>query len=344
MSNAQNIIKKYPVLTIIGAGAYGTAIAIALSKNGHNIVLWGHNKNHIKSLKIHRCNQTYLPNILFPPTLYVEESLYLASHSCKNLLIAVPSHAFYNTLIKLKKLNINNNTRIIIASKGIEPQTGKLLQEVTCDILGKNISFAIISGPTFAKELAIGLPTAIILASNDILLKKYIKNLLHCNKNFRIYNNTDIIGIQIAGAVKNVIAIGTGISDGIGFGANARTALITRGLAEMSRLGIAIGATADIFIGLAGLGDLILTCTDNQSRNRRFGILLGQGINILQAQKNIGQVIEGLSNVKEIHTLAIKNKIDMPITKEIYQILYQNKNVHEAARSLLDRAQKEENC
>lgn len=338
-----NVMKKKPALAIIGAGAYGTAIAIALSKKGHYILLWGRNKTHIQSLKTSRCNHTYLPNIPFPPTLIVEQSLRAVSHSCSNLLIAVPSYAFYNTLIRLKKLNITNNIRIIVASKGIEPKTGRLLQDVTHDILGKNTPFAIISGPTFAKELAIGLPTAITLASDNIQLQKYMQTLLSCNKNFRIYSNTDIIGIQIAGAVKNIIAIGTGISDGIGFGANARIALITRGLAEMSRLGIAIGATSDIFMGLAGLGDLVLTCTDNQSRNRRFGILLGQGINIFQAKKNIGQVIEGLSNAQEIYKLSLKNKIDMPITKEIYQILYRNKNVHKAAQSLLNRTQKKEN-
>lgn len=331
-----------PALTILGAGAYGTAIAIALSKNGNHILLWGRNKNHIKILQTYRINQTYLPNIAFPPTLHIEESLYVASRACQNLLIAVPSCAFRHILQKLKKINIKKNTRIIIASKGIEPKTGQLLQDVTRDILGKNISFAIISGPTFAKELAMGLPTAISLASNDIKFRKYIQNLLLCNKNFRTYINTDIIGIQIAGAVKNVIAIGTGISDGIGFGANARTALITRGLTEMSRLGIAIGATANIFTGLAGLGDLVLTCTDNQSRNRRFGLLIGQGVNITQAQKKIGQVIEGLINTKDIHMLALKNKIDMPITKEIYQILYKKKNIHKAVHSLLNRAQKEE--
>lgn len=333
----------HPVLTVLGAGAYGTAISIALSQNGHKILLWGRNKTHIKKLQTYRCNQTYLPHIPFPPTLHIEESLYTASHACQNLLIAVPSHAFSNMLKKLKKIHTNNNIRIIAASKGIEPKTGRLLHDVTRDILGDNTPFAIISGPTFAKELAMGLPTAITLASNNIIFRKYIHNLLCCNKNFRIYINTDIIGIQIAGAIKNIIAIGTGISDGIGFGANARTALITRGLAEMSRLGIAIGATSKIFTGLAGLGDLVLTCTDNQSRNRRFGILLGKGINILQAKKDIGQIIEGLSNTKDIYMLAIKKKIDMPITKEIYQILYCNKNVHEAARSLLNRTQKSEN-
>lgn len=335
--------KKHPVLTVIGAGAYGTAIAIALAKNGHKILLWGRNKNHIKKLKTYRCNNTYLPHIPFPPTLHIEDSLYIAAHASQNLLIAVPSYAFHNILTQLKILNIKNNIRIIAVCKGIEPKTGRLLQDVTHDILGKNTPFAIISGPTFAKELAMGLPTAITLTTDNTIFREYIQKLLHCNNNFRIYINTDIIGVQIAGAVKNVIAIGTGISDGIGFGANARTALITRGLAEMARLGVAIGATANIFMGLAGLGDLVLTCTDNQSRNRRFGILLGQGISIFKAKKHIGQVIEGLYNTEDIYMLAVRNKIDMPITQEVYQILYKNKNIHKAVHTLLNRTQKKEN-
>lgn len=332
----------HPVLTIIGAGAYGTAIAIALSKNGHKILLWGHNHDHIKNLQTYRCNQSYLPCIPFPPTLHIEESLSVALNACQNILIAVPSYTFNTILTQLKKINIinNNNFRIIVASKGIEPKTGKLLQDVTYEILGNHTPFAVISGPTFAKELAMGLPTAITLASNNIKFREDMQKIFNYNKNLKVYTHTDTIGVQIAGTVKNIIAIGAGISDGIGFGANARTALITRGLAEMSRIGIAIGATIDIFMGLAGLGDLVLTCTDNQSRNRRFGILLGKGVTICQAKKKIGKVIEGFSNTKNIYTLSVKHKIDMPITKEIYQILYHNKNVHAAAQSLLNRTKK----
>lgn len=332
---------KYPNITIIGAGSYGTAMAIALSRNGHAVLLWGHNATHVQKLQINRCNQAYLPGISFPPSLYLEKSLSIALSTCRNLLIAVPSRVFGHVLTRLK-LNLRSNTRIIIASKGLEEKTGRLLQDVAYDILGKNIPIAIISGPTFARELAMGLPTAITLASNDTILSCDLQNTLHCSKNFRIYSNTDTIGIQIAGVVKNIIAIGAGISDGIGFGSNARTALITRGLVEMSRLGIAIGAIPDTFMGLAGLGDLILTCTDNQSRNRRFGILLGQGFEIYHAQKNVGKIIEGFYNIKEVYMLSIKHKVDMPITEQIYQILYQNKNVHDAAHSLLERTQKEE--
>lgn len=324
-------------VTIIGAGSYGTALAIALASNGKSVVLWGRNAKRIESLKLNRSNKFNLPGISFPPLLYVEQSLSKALDLCSNILISVPSHSF-NSVLKQLKLYLKNSVRIIIASKGLEPKTGRLLQDVVHSVLGNHIPFAIISGPTFARELAIGLPTAMILASTDIEFSCYVKNLLYSIKNLRVYTSTDMIGIQIAGAMKNVIAIGVGISDGMGFGSNARTALITRGLAEMSRFGIAFGATINIFMGLAGLGDLILTCTDNQSRNRRFGILLGQGVNINDAIHNIGQVIEGIYNTKEIYMLSKKYKVKMPITEQVYNILYNKKNIYDAAYSLLNRS------
>lgn len=327
---------KHPVITILGAGSYGTAIAIALAGNGNSVLLWGHNPNHIESLRIHRSNKINLPGISFPPLLYLEKSLSKALMVCQNILIAVPSYGFSSVLMQLKS-NLTSNIRIVVASKGLEPKTGRLLQDVVRNILGNNIPFAVVSGPTFARELAIGLPTAITLASTDTKFSNYVQNLLHSIKTLRVYKNTDMIGIQIAGVIKNVIAIGVGISDGMGFGSNTRTALITRGLAEMSRLGVAIGSTVNVFMGLAGLGDLVLTCTDNQSRNRRFGMLLGQGKNINDAKKSIGQVIEGVYNVKEIYLLSQKYKVNMPITEQVYQILYNNKNVHDAAYALLSR-------
>lgn len=332
-------------MTVIGAGSYGTAMAIALSCNGSSVLLWGRNKEHINNLKLNRSNSVNLPGILFPDSLLIESSLSNAVNACKNLLIAVPSHSFDYVLMQLQSLNnngMNNNLRIIIASKGLDPKTGCFLKDIVLSILGDNVPLAIISGPTFSKELAAGLPTAITLASTDAKFGDYVKNLLSSVKNLRVYKSTDIIGIQIAGAIKNVIAIGVGISDGMGFGANARTALITRGLAEMARLGKTIGATSEIFMGLAGLGDLVLTCTDNQSRNRRFGILLGTGMSINLAKKNIGEVIEGIYNTREVYKMSIRNNVQMPITEQVYKILYNNKNIHDAARDLLNRAYTEE--
>jgi glycerol-3-phosphate dehydrogenase (NAD(P)+) len=213
-----------------------------------------------------------------------------------------------------------------------------LLQDVARDILGQDIALAVLSGPTFAKEMAAGLPTAISVAATQQSFAEHLVSLLHCEKNFRVYQNSDFIGIQLGGAVKNVIAIGAGMSDGLGFGANARIALVTRGLAELCRLGQAMGADTATFMGMAGLGDLVLTCTDNQSRNRRFGLALGAGIDIEQAQQQIGQVVEGYRNTKEVYLLAQRLGVEMPITNQIYQVLYQGKEPLQAAKELLSRA------
>lgn len=328
-------------MTIIGAGSYGTALAIALSRNGHQVVLWGHNPAHIKKLQQERCNQAFLPNVSFPSSLLLEANLQRALAMSRDVLVVVPSHVFSNVLHQLKPY-LHPCARMVWATKGLEAKTGRILQDVAREVLGETIPLAVISGPTFAKELAAGMPTAISLAATDIKFANDLQQLLHCSKSFRVYKNLDFIGVQLGGAVKNVIAIGAGISDGVGFGANARTALITRGITEMTRLGCALGANQSTFMGMAGLGDLVLTCTDNQSRNRRFGIMLGQGKGVLEAQENIGQVVEGYSNTKEVLTLAHSYNVEMPITEQIYHVLYCNKNTHEAALSLLGRSKKDE--
>lgn len=328
-------------MTVIGAGSYGTALAITMARNGHEVLLWGHDPEHIHALQAARCNQAFLPDVPFPPTLHLETDLALAMSSCRDVLIVVPSHVFGSVLKQIKP-HLRPDARVVWATKGLEADTGRLLADVAREILGEDIPLAVISGPTFAKELAAGLPTAIALASTDAGFSADLQNVLHCGKSFRVYSNADIIGVQLGGAVKNVIAIGAGMSDGIGFGANARTALITRGLSEMSRLGAALGADPTTFMGMAGLGDLVLTCTDDQSRNRRFGMLLGQGVDVQTAQDTIGQVVEGYRNTKEVLALAGRYGVEMPITEQIYQVLYQKKNAHEAALSLLGRTRKDE--
>ncbi|WP_342754484.1 NAD(P)H-dependent glycerol-3-phosphate dehydrogenase [Pantoea sp. MBD-2R] len=329
-------------MSVIGAGSYGTALAITLARNGHDVVLWGHNPQHLAQLQADRCNAAFLPDVPFPDSLNLEQDLATAIAASRDLLVVVPSHVFGDVLKQIQPF-LRADSRIVWATKGLEKETGRLLQEVAREILGDDIPLAAISGPTFAKELAAGLPTAIALAATDAAFADDIQELLHCGKSFRVYNNPDFIGVQLGGAVKNVIAIGAGISDGIGFGANARTALITRGLAEMSRLGAALGADPTTFMGMAGLGDLVLTCTDNQSRNRRFGMMLGQGIDVETAQNNIGQVVEGFRNTKEVKALAARCGVEMPITEQIYQVLYCEKNAREAALSLLGRTRKDEN-
>ncbi|MET3588946.1 glycerol-3-phosphate dehydrogenase (NAD(P)+) [Bartonella silvatica] len=329
------------LMTVLGAGSFGTALAIVLARNDYRVSLWGYNPQHVRELQKYRCNQKFLPDVQFPDNLLLETSLETAITASRNILVAVPSHAFHQVLCNIQPY-LDQHSRIIWVTKGLERGSGRLLQEVACEVLGNKIPLAVLSGPTFAKELALGLPTAVTLAASDVEFSEELQKLFHCDKSFRVYTSSDMIGVQLGGAVKNVIAIGAGISDGMGFGANARIALITRGLAEMSRLGIAMGAELSTFMGMAGLGDLVLTCTDNQSRNRRFGVLLGQGMDIKEAEKQVGQVVEGYLNTKEVRTLAQRMGIEMPIIEQIYQVLFCDKHVVEAANALLNRTLKDE--
>ncbi|WP_162047350.1 NAD(P)H-dependent glycerol-3-phosphate dehydrogenase [Vibrio taketomensis] len=340
-SNINNAYGKEISMTVLGAGSYGTSLAISLARNGANVVIWGHEPEHMAKLEADRANQEFLPGIDFPESLIVETDLQKAVQASRDLLVVVPSHVFGIVLNSVKPYLLNNS-RICWATKGLEPETGRLLKEVAHDIIGEDYSLAVLSGPTFAKELAMGMPTAISVASPDAQFVADLQEKIHCSKTFRVYANSDFIGMQLGGAVKNVIAIGAGMSDGIGFGANARTALITRGLAEMCRLGAALGAQTETFMGMAGLGDLVLTCTDNQSRNRRFGLALGQGKDVDTAQQEIGQVVEGYRNTKEVWMLAQRMGVEMPIVDQIYQVLYQNKDAREAAKDLLARDKKAE--
>ncbi|MBR9728582.1 NAD(P)H-dependent glycerol-3-phosphate dehydrogenase [Shewanella intestini] len=328
-------------ITVLGAGSYGTALAISLASNGHRTLLWGHEADHMQKLAQARCNAAFLPGIAFPENLEIEADLSKALAASKNVLIVVPSHVFGDVLTLAKPL-LRSDSRIVWATKGLEPETGRLLQDVAIEHLGEQFPLAVLSGPTFAKELAAGMPTAISVAGTCPDFTNDLVELLHSPKRLRVYANKDFIGMQLGGAVKNVIAIGAGMSDGIGFGANARTALITRGLVELTRLGVALGADNNTFMGMAGLGDLVLTCTDNQSRNRRFGLALGKGCDVNTAQDEIGQVVEGYRNTKEVYTLAKRLGVEMPITEQIYQVLYQDKHPKEAAKELLGRDKKSE--
>ncbi|MBK4764872.1 MAG: NAD(P)H-dependent glycerol-3-phosphate dehydrogenase [Pantoea sp. Brub] len=321
-------------ISIIGAGSYGTALAITLARNGSFVLLWGHNSNYLAKMQYERCNFNYLPGIHFPDNLFIESNLSKVIKSNRDILIAVPSNVFSDVLKQIKP-HLRTDSRIILGTKGLEKNTGRLLQYVVHEILGITIPLAVISGPSFAIELAKGLPTVVSLAATNTEFAKELKHKLHCDKTFIVCINSDLIGLQLGGALKNIIAIAVGISDGIGFGANARTALITRGLNEIIKLGTALGARSTTFMDIAGLGDLLLTCTDNKSRNRRFGIMLGKGNNINYAKKNIGQVVEGYEIIKEARILSIRTSINMPIIQEVHNVLYCAKSVQEAATSLL---------
>ncbi|WP_417852364.1 NAD(P)H-dependent glycerol-3-phosphate dehydrogenase [Vibrio europaeus] len=340
-NKTNNAYGKEIAMTVLGAGSYGTSLAISLARNGANVVIWGHDPEHMARLEAERANHEFLPGIEFPQSLIVESDLEKAVQASRDLLVVVPSHVFGIVLNNVKP-HLRDDSRICWATKGLEPETGRLLKEVANEALGEGYSLAVLSGPTFAKELAMGMPTAISVASPDNDFVADLQEKIHCSKTFRVYANSDFIGMQLGGAVKNVIAIGAGMSDGIGFGANARTALITRGLAEMTRLGAALGAQPETFMGMAGLGDLVLTCTDNQSRNRRFGLALGQGKDVDTAQDEIGQVVEGYRNTKEVYLLAERMGVEMPIVDQIYQVLYQGKDANLAAKDLLARDKKAE--
>jgi glycerol-3-phosphate dehydrogenase (NAD(P)+) len=320
----------------LGAGSYGTALAFCLARNGNPTLLWGRDEKHIQALAESRENARYLPGATFPDALQVDADLESVVAASVDILVVVPSHAFAAMLTSLKPL-LKPHHRVIWATKGLEPKTGRLLREVAEEILGLDYPLAVLSGPTFAKEMVAGLPTAISLSSTDDTFADEFSAKLHCAKSFRVYKNSDFTGVQLGGAVKNVIAIGAGLADGLGFGANARTALITRGLAELTRLGVKLGSNPETFMGMAGLGDLVLTCTDNQSRNRRFGLALGQGKSVDVAIEEIGQVVEGYRNTEEVHILSNKVGVEMPICEQIYAVLYHDKNPKEAALALLGR-------
>ena len=322
-------------IAVFGAGSYGTALALQLSRNGVDTLLWARNPEHVLQMQKTRANTRFL-DASFPDNLNVTSDLETAIAFSRDLLIVVPSVAFNECIISIAR-HLRADHRVVWATKGLEPKTGRLLSEVAVDYIGSNRPMGILSGPTFAKEMAANLPTAISLATTCEEFGQSISDYLHNPKSFRVYLNNDMVGVQLGGAVKNVIAICAGLADGLGFGANARTALITRGLAEMVRLGATLGASPESFMGMAGLGDLVLTCTDNQSRNRRFGLALGQGMDVTTAIESIGQVVEGYRNTEEVYVLAERQGVEMPITAELFAVLYGNKDAKEAAMALLGR-------
>ena len=327
-------------IAILGAGSWGTALALLAARNGCQTLLWGHNKEQIAMMAKLRKNQRYLPNHPFPENLSVTAELAEIGAFTDLILVCVPSHAFKNTLIQLKP-HVSSHVKVAWASKGFNPDDGSLLHQIVADLFSVQTPAAILSGPTFALEVANNLPTAITIASTQTAFAKELSNILHSDL-FRTYTSSDVIGVEVGGAVKNVLAIAAGIADGLGFGANTRAALITRGLNEIIRLGIKLGGNPETFMGLAGLGDLILTCTDNQSRNRRFGLALGVGKDQATATLEIGQEIEGISAAKETYLLAKKYAIDMPIIEQTYKVLYEGLAPRTAVHNLLGREQKPE--
>lgn len=302
--------------------------------------MWGRNPEHLEELKQTRSNQRYLPAAEFPPTLTVESDLAKAVNESTDLLLVVPSHAFRQLLTAIKPL-LRKGQRISWATKGFELDTGKLPHQVAAEVLGTDFPLAVLSGPTFAREVGAGLPTAMTVASADQEFAHQLAEHIS-DDNFRAYTSSDVTGVEVGGAVKNVLAIGAGVSDGLGYGSNTRIALITRGLVELGRLGHALGARPETFMGLAGMGDLVLTCTDNQSRNRRMGLALAAGKSSAEAAQEIGQVVEGVMAARAVHQVSLQHQIEMPICEQVYRMLYQGATPESAVKALMTRDLKSE--
>lgn len=330
---------KYAV-AVLGAGSWGTALALLLARNGHPTLLWGNDAAQQARLERERLNSVYLPGIPFPENLHARDSLTETAKSSSRFLVAVPSHGFRATLATLQPL-LPADAVIAWATKGLEPGSGKLLSQVASEELGGRASLAVISGPTFAREVALNMPSALTVASGQEKAAEEVASWLR-NERVRVYTSHDVAGVQLGGAIKNVMAIAAGISDGLGFGANARAALITRGLAELTRLGVAMGGQKETFMGLTGAGDLILTCTDNASRNRRVGLALGQGRKLPEILADLGQEAEGVATARELYQLAKKLNVDLPITEQVYRVLYEDLPPQAAVEALLRREPRSE--
>ena len=327
-------------IAVFGAGSWGTALAMQLARNGHRCLLWARSPEQVADMQDRGENARFLPGIPFPDGLEVTQDFEAAVQGSEQLLVAVPSHAFGDIVQRMQPL-LGRQPGLAWACKGFEPGTGRLLHEVARELLGDDIGLAAVTGPSFAREVARNLPTAVTVAGSDVAWTEAMASSLHGHQ-FRAYTSTDMVGAELGGAVKNVLAVATGICDGMQLGDNARAALITRGLAEMMRLGAAMGARPETLMGLAGMGDLVLTCTGDQSRNRRLGLALGQGKGVEEAVREIGQVVEGVGTSAEVKRLAEQYDVSMPLSKQVYGMVHLGWNPTEGLRRLLAREQKPE--
>ena len=328
-------------IAVLGAGSWGTALAIQFARSGRVTRLWGRDREALASMTRERRNTRYLASGEFPPSLTATPDLDAALRGANDVLLAVPSHAFRTLLMEVAP-RLAPEQRVAWATKGFELDSGKLPHQVAREVLGPDRAIAVLSGPTFAREVGAGLPTAMTVASPDSAFARSLAQDLS-SENFRAYISTDIVGVEVGGAVKNVLAVGAGLSDGLGFGANTRVALITRGLVEMTRLGVALGGERETFMGLAGLGDVVLTCTDDQSRNRRFGLLLASGKSVDDALAEIGQAVEGYVAARAVRAVATREKVSMPICEAIHGVLYEGLPPRDVVVALMKRPIKPEN-
>jgi glycerol-3-phosphate dehydrogenase (NAD(P)+) len=330
-----------PTIGVLGAGAWGTALAIHLARLHPQIQLWARNSQALQEIIFARENKRYLPGSTLPDNIIANTDFSTLVASCTHVIVAVPSTAMRDMMQRINTHASKKLRGIIWASKGLEQNTGKFLHQVAEEELASSINTAILSGPSFAQEVGKGLPTAVTIASTNEAFAKEVAQLFH-HPLFRTYISTDVTGVEIGGTFKNILAIAAGIIDGLQLGANARAALITRGVAEMTRFGKRLNVNTDTFSGLSGIGDIVLTCTENMSRNRRFGLGLGAGKSLQQVEQEIGQVIEGKYAAKVVYELAQQLNIELPISTQVYEILYNNKPARDAVEELLSRSLKNE--
>jgi glycerol-3-phosphate dehydrogenase (NAD(P)+) len=327
-------------IAVLGAGSWGTALASLLARNGHQTQLWGRNSEQVRSINEKHENTRYLPGIILPATLKASTDLAATVCDADLILVVTPSHAFFETIVELAP-HRKQGVGVSWATKGFEPGSGRFLHEVAAQILGNDVPLAVVTGPSFAKEVAQGLPTAVTVHSDDAAFAQMVAESLH-GPSFRAYTGNDMLGAELGGAMKNVLAVATGLSDGMNLGLNARAGLITRGLNEMLRLNQALGGRAETLMGLAGLGDLVLTSTGDLSRNRRLGLALGKGQSINEAVASIGQVVESIQTCDEVMRLADRFTMDLPISSLVQKVLHEQITPTEGLKLLLSREQKPE--
>lgn len=326
-------------ISFLGGGSFGTALSILLAQKGHKISIWTRDKYTVKDINDERENTKYLPNIKIPNNIFASTNMKNVIKDSKYVIISVPSHAVENVSNMASKY-IKEDTVIISVAKGIQEETGKRMSQVIQDNLPSN-PIVVLSGPSHAEEVASGIPTVVAVSSVDMNAAKKVQDLFMM-PNFRVYTNEDIIGVEISGAVKNIIALSVGILDGLGYGDNTKAALMTRGMSEMSRIGIKLGGRTETFLGLTGMGDLIVTCTSIHSRNRRAGILIGKGASVEETCKEVGMVVEGIKACRAFYKLKEELNVSMPITDMLYRVLYEDKKAEDAVYELMLRDKKDE--
>ncbi|MFA5093675.1 MAG: NAD(P)H-dependent glycerol-3-phosphate dehydrogenase [Candidatus Omnitrophota bacterium] len=326
-------------IAVIGDGGWGTTLAMLLVSNGHKVSMWGAFPDYIRQMEKTRQNDKFLPGINLPDSLELTSEIVPVVNGSEVVITAVPSQHMREVMNKLKGLDLKGKL-IVSVSKGIEKQSLMRMSEIITDVLG-NVKTGVLSGPTISYEVARGLPTTVVAASEDEAAARQIQDLF-MSDSFRIYTNTDIIGVELGGSLKNVIAIAAGISDGLGFGVNTKSGLLVRGIVEISRLGTALGAKSDTFYGISGLGDLVTTCVSSHGRNRWFGEEIGKGRASRDILGSTEMVIEGVDTAKSCHELCIKNGIEMPIANEVYSVIFEGKDPLTAVKNLMTRKKKSE--